>query len=220
MALSVPPTPLSIDFSAVPAGACFAASICAFGWNARPIAARPGLDAPKSGEWCFLDGGRRPGAIKPEGDGSSLRTAWHITDWLWQSTPEIRAVLAKRYGLQFSEGSKSALRNGLEEFQDAVAKESRHLYVCREIANGSKHMRKNNVDPDVTALARWDRVAQGAGCVQPGDLTMSLVIIDGDHEEDAARWFIQAFGYWEELFSIEKLVVISDRLPDKTIAKA
>ena len=113
-------------------------------------------------------------------------TAWHITDWLWQSTPEIRAVLAKRYGLQFSEGSKSALRNGLEEFQDAVAKESRHLYVCREIANGSKHMRKNNVDPDVTALARWDRVAQGAGCVQPGDLTMSLVIIDGDHEEDAS----------------------------------
>jgi hypothetical protein len=144
-------------------------------------------------------------------------TAWHITDWLWQSNPEIRAILTRRYKLKFVEGSKNALRDGLEEFQDAVAIENRFLYVCREIANGSKHMRKNKIDPDVTAEARWSLAIEGAGHVSPGDLMLELYIRDGDHEEDANRWFIQAFGYWEEVFTQEKLISAQNRLPDKII---
>jgi hypothetical protein len=144
-------------------------------------------------------------------------TAWHITDWLWQSGPDIRAILARRYNLKFVEGSKTAVREGLESFQEAIANDCRFLYVCREIANGSKHMRKNKVDPDVTALARWLPVIQGAGHVKPGDYTLSLIIIDGDQQQDATRWFIQAFGYWEQLFTQEKLVSIASRSPDKFI---
>jgi hypothetical protein len=144
-------------------------------------------------------------------------TAWHITDWLWQSTPEIREILTKRYKLKFVEGSKNALREGFEEFQNAVADESRFLYVCREIANGSKHMRKNKIDPDITAVARWDLAIEGAGHVRPGDLILSLFIVDGNHEEDATRWFIQAFGYWEQLFTKENLISVQARLPDKII---
>jgi hypothetical protein len=115
------------------------------------------------------------------------------------------------------EGSKNALRKGLEKFQDAVAAESRFLYVCREIANGSKHMRKNRVDPDIRAEARWELAIQGAGYIKPGDLILSLYIVDGDHEEDANRWLIQAFGYWEEMFTKEKLVSVQNRLADKII---
>jgi len=144
-------------------------------------------------------------------------TAWHITDWLWQSSPEIRLILARRYQLNFTEGSKNALRDGLEDFQEAVAKDCRFLYVCREIANGSKHMRKNKVDPDITALAQWLPVIEAVGHVRPGDFALSLTIVDGDHREDATRWFIQAFGYWEELFTKEKLVSGASRLPDKYI---
>lgn len=144
-------------------------------------------------------------------------TAWHITDWLWQSTPEIRKILTKRYKLKFVEGSKKAMREGLEDFQNAVANENRFLYVCREIANGSKHMRKHKIDPEITAEARWSLAIQGAGHVKPGDLILELFIRDGDHEEDANRWFIQAFGYWEQLFSQEKLITVQARLPDKII---
>jgi hypothetical protein len=144
-------------------------------------------------------------------------TAWHITDWLWQSMPEIREILTKRYKLKFVEGSKNAMREGLEDFQNAVANENRFLYVCREIANGSKHMRKNKIDPEITAEARWSLAIQGAGHVKPGDLILELFIRDGDHEEDANRWFIQAFGYWEQLFSQEKLISVQARLPDKII---
>jgi hypothetical protein len=149
---------------------------------------------------------------------NAVVTAWHMTDWLWQSTPEIRKILTRRYKLKFIEGSKNALRDGLEEFQNAVANDSRHLYVCREIANGSKHMRKNKIDPEITAEARWSLAIEGAGHVKPGDLILDLFIIDGDHEEDANRWLIQAFGYWEELFTKEKLVSVQARLPDKVIS--
>jgi hypothetical protein len=148
---------------------------------------------------------------------NTVVTAWHITDWLWQSTPEIRDILTKRYELKFVEGSKNALRDGLEEFQNAVAEDNRFLYVCREIANGSKHMRKNKIDADITAEARWSLAIEGAGHVKPGDLTLNLFIRDGDHEEDANRWLIQAFGYWEQLFSQEKLISVQARLPDKVI---
>jgi len=144
-------------------------------------------------------------------------TAWHITDWLWQSNPEIRAILARRYKLKFVEGNKNALRDGLEEFQDAIANDSRFLYVCREIANGSKHMRKNKTDLDITAEARWSLAIEGAGHVKSGDLILGLYIRDGDHEEDANRWLIQAFGYWEQVFSQEKLISVQNRLPDNVI---
>lgn len=145
-------------------------------------------------------------------------TAWHITDWLWQSSPEIRTILAKRYALIITDSS-AGLRKGLEKFQESVAKESRHLYACREIANGSKHMRRRRSDPDISAEARWHRAIQGAGHVKPGDLMLSLVIKDGTHEESAERWFIQAFGYWEQLFTKENLIAVSDRLPDKIISR-
>jgi hypothetical protein len=61
---------------------------------------------------------------------NAVVTAWHITDWLWQSTPEIRKILTKRYALKFVEGSKNAVRDGLEEFQNAVASDSRPDENC------------------------------------------------------------------------------------------
>jgi hypothetical protein len=78
-------------------------------------------------------------------------------------------------------------------------------------------MRKNKIDPEITAEARWSLAIEGAGHVQPGDLILNLFIIDGDHEEDAGRWLNQAFGYWEELFTKEKLISVQARLPDKVI---
>jgi hypothetical protein len=78
-------------------------------------------------------------------------------------------------------------------------------------------MRKNKIDPDITALARWQPVIEGVGHLAPGDLTLSLVIIDGDNEEDATRWIIQAFGYWEQVFTQENLLSVQNRLPDKVI---
>jgi hypothetical protein len=143
-------------------------------------------------------------------------TAWHITDWLWQSRPETRAVLAKRFNFTHAE-TKNGLRVGLERFQDAMAADCRALYVCREIANGSKHMRKTKIDPDVKAIAQWHQAIERVGFVKPGDRVMGLMITYGQDERDAIKWFIEAFGYWENLFTAEKLITAEARLPDKII---
>jgi hypothetical protein len=143
-------------------------------------------------------------------------TAWHISDWLWQSKPEIRLVLKKRFGLSGKETSRG-IKKGLKRFQDAIAKESRALHICREIANGSKHIRKSQPDPTIKAMVKWDPVVEGVGLVKPGDLVMSLRISDGGKEQDAVLWFIEAFGYWEHLFTTEKLIASPGGLPDKII---
>lgn len=143
-------------------------------------------------------------------------TAWHITDWLWLSSPETRAIIRKRYGV-FDDETQKGLRKGLEAFQNTVAKENRDLYICREIANGSKHMRTTKRDETVRAMAKWSPVVEGAGLVKPGDLVLNLRIADGETESDAEGCFIEAFGYWEKLFTDEKLMVGKARLPDKII---
>jgi predicted DNA-binding transcriptional regulator len=51
----------------------------------------------------------------------------------------LRRKVAKRYNFSYAE-TDTSIRKGLEKFQNAVVQDCRALYVCREIANGSKHM--------------------------------------------------------------------------------
>ena len=89
------------------------------------------------------------------------------------------------------------------------------LRVCREIANGSKHMRKNKVDPNIKAQAVWAKVVDGAGFAKPGDLVMSLRVSHNGKEVDAELAFIEAFGFWEKLMTELGVFTIEARLPDK-----
>jgi hypothetical protein len=93
----------------------------------------------------------------------------------------------------------------------------RALYVCREIANGSKHMRRKKADPDVKAKAEWHEAWEKVGVVKVGDYVMSMTITDGIETLDPIRWFIAAFGYWENLFRAENWIKNEKRLPDKII---
>jgi hypothetical protein len=147
---------------------------------------------------------------------NAVITAWHITDWVWQSSPERRAALAKRYDFTYAE-TDTGIRRGLEKFQNAVAEDCRSLYVCREVAIGSKHMRKTKVDPDVKAKAEWHQALARVGVVNVGDYVMELKIGDGNQEKDPIKWFIDAFGYWENLFRAEDWIKNEKRLPDKII---
>ena len=144
-------------------------------------------------------------------------TAWHISDWIWQSDPKTRVKMASRLKVQFDEKTQTGRRVGLGRFQDNVAQQCRALHLCREIANGSKHMRMDKPDTDVKAVAEWHKAIQGAGFAVPGDLVMSLNVMDGDKKEDAGQVFISALGYWENLFTSEKLAEPSAHLHSKII---
>ncbi|MGJ4941670.1 hypothetical protein ACQR1W_13940 [Bradyrhizobium sp. HKCCYLS1011] len=143
-------------------------------------------------------------------------TAWHVSDWLWQYSPQLRTKLATKFQIVFEE-TPTGVRNGLGKFQNAVVPHSDALRICREIATGSKHMRKDKVDHSIKAQAVWTKEIKGVGFVKPGDLSMSLRVTFNDREMDAELAFIEAAGYWEKLM-IELEVFTKDaRLPDKIV---
>jgi hypothetical protein len=150
---------------------------------------------------------------------NAVVTAWHITDWVWQSGPERRAALANRYGFAYAE-TETGLRRGLEKLQNAIVKDCRALYVCREIANGSKHMKRKKADPDIRAKVEWHKALERVGVVNVGDYVMSMSITDGTEELDPIKWFIEAFGYWEKLFQEQGWIKNEKRVPDKIIRAA
>ena len=70
-------------------------------------------------------------------------TAWHITDWLWEfPVNSTRAAMKKRFGFDYNEWSQRGRNTGLHTFQNAVVADRRSIYICREIANASKHHAK------------------------------------------------------------------------------
>jgi hypothetical protein len=144
-------------------------------------------------------------------------TAWHIADWLWESRESTRALMKKKFKFDYNEWSLRGRNRGFDRFQKAVVKDCRPLYVCREIANASKHMRRRRSDPKIRALAQWHPAREAAGHVNVGDLVMSLIIFDGDMQHVAEKLFIDAAGYWENLLRAENLITAENRLPDKII---
>jgi hypothetical protein len=90
-------------------------------------------------------------------------TAWHITDWLWESRETTRALMKQRFNFDYNEWSFRGRNTGFDLFQKAVARDCRALYICREIANASKHMRRRKSDPKIRALAEWHPVLESVG---------------------------------------------------------
>lgn len=141
-------------------------------------------------------------------------TAWHLTDWLWQYDCATRKKLATKFQFVF-ECTPTGIKRGLEKFQEAVVLHCDELKVCREIANGSKHMRKNKVDKNIKAQAVWAKAIDGAGFAKPDDLVMSLRVTHNDKETDAELAFIEAAGFWEKLMNELNIFSKGARLPDK-----
>jgi hypothetical protein len=146
-------------------------------------------------------------------------TIWHMTDWLWMSSPTARQILKKRYSLQFDEKTQSGLEKGLCGFQKAVRAERRSLHVCEEIANASKHMRRRKTDPSIKAVVEWHEVIEAAGHAHKGDLLMSLSIVDNGKKQDATLFFIDAIAYWEGLLRAQNLLSEDAILPQKIVKK-
>jgi hypothetical protein len=141
-------------------------------------------------------------------------TAWHITDWLWQYDCATRRKLATKFQFVF-ECTPTGIKRGLEKFQDVVVLHCDELKVCREIANGSKHMRKNKVDKNIKARAVWAKAIDSVGFAKTGDQIMSLGVTHNGKETDAELAFIEAAGFWEKLMLELDIFTKDAKLPDK-----
>jgi hypothetical protein len=114
-------------------------------------------------------------------------TAWHCADWAWEYSDDARRhAIAQRFGFA---PSKNAKRDA-EMFFAAVCKQSRDILICRQIANGSKHMKIRKFDEAVRVQNGW----------KTGPNARVPSILDGDTERLAHDLFEGAADYWEKLF--------------------
>lgn len=125
-------------------------------------------------------------------------TAWHISDWSWESADvEQRALIASRLGFSLSASAKGAL----EIFQAALRARYRSLHLCWQIATGSKHMNIRKPDPAVKAEGGWQPQSM-AGRMQAGQplglYLYRLSVIDDGTIREALDVFREAFKCWED----------------------
>ena len=112
--------------------------------------------------------------------------------------------MAERFEFQL----KKHDRRNLEAFCDAATAECRELRICREIANGSKHMGADSADPDVSVKVVW----QAAAVPSSLNFECYLEVVDRGETMRAEKVFEGAFNYWERLF--RELGYIEDRYID------
>lgn len=127
-------------------------------------------------------------------------TAWHLADWTWQAaSADQKNDICKR--LEFSQVADDG--KTLTRFYDVLTARCPAMRACREIANGSKHMKLRKSDKAIEASADWERVIDPTGfaAIKKGDLILGLTISIDNQTVDAHGLFIDAFGFWENLLA-------------------
>jgi hypothetical protein len=120
-------------------------------------------------------------------------TAWHLTDWTWRyADGPLKQSLARASGFEQSVDASTEKGDFVDfnAFASAISRRCRPLHICRQIANGSKHMKLRSPDPNIRTEAQW----------VPGAM-YRLFIADGDERRPAEDVFKGAFYYWENLLS-------------------
>jgi hypothetical protein len=119
-------------------------------------------------------------------------TGWHLSDWVWESADsERRQLISSQLGTK--------LRN-IEEFQAAIRSKHRSLYICWQIANGSKHFKLRKTDAAIKTNEVWEYRPAMAGTMQAGKPLGSYVyhlsLTDGDQRLEALDIFDKAMKIW------------------------
>jgi hypothetical protein len=120
-------------------------------------------------------------------------TALHCADWAWSAAgPESKDYLGNTFSFSVTGND----REDLLAFSDALGKQNRDFYICRQIANGSKHMRRGPRPHSVHAALEFTQWSDDPQRVRLFD----LVIRDGDKIFSAAEIFHRMAEFWEQLY--------------------
>jgi hypothetical protein len=117
-------------------------------------------------------------------------TAYHMIDWVWEtSDAESHALMSK------SLNNERINQKG--DFVAAVSNKYRSIYICRLIANSSKHYQlTRRDDPAIHVREHWNY-----GETDDGEplTVVSLEICDGDNVWSAVEVFSEAVRDWSRL---------------------
>jgi hypothetical protein len=125
-------------------------------------------------------------------------TAWHLADWVWQSTDAHgHAYILSKLKVTATEKKNFGL------FTRELMNRYRVFHICRQLATGSKHkIVEVHPDPDVSAEERWDADHWRAGSPVGAPLvaySIRLSIRDGDVSRPALDVFEEAAETWDRL---------------------
>ncbi len=126
-------------------------------------------------------------------------TAWHCVDWAWRFGDKyIHQAFADLLGFSLHKDNRTNLR----AFVIGVTHNSRAIYICRLIANGSKHMKLDRVDPTIRAMSVWARRENPSNedILSGREYGTRFYIVDGSDRLAPEEVFDQAFQYWHHLF--------------------
>ena len=87
-------------------------------------------------------------------------TCWHLTDWVWEAADD--------YQRQLMSSVFETRLKAVEDFQIAMRSKHRSLYICWQIANGSKHFRLRKTDPKIKTDEVWEYRPAMAGRMRAG----------------------------------------------------
>ncbi|GAB9248255.1 hypothetical protein [Bradyrhizobium diazoefficiens] len=120
-------------------------------------------------------------------------TCWHLTDWVWEAADD--------YQRQLMSSVFETRLKAVEDFQIAMRSKHRSLYICWQIANGSKHFRLRKTDPKIKTDEVWEYRPAMAGRMRAGQRLGSYVyrlsLTDGDQRRGALEIFEDALKVWE-----------------------
>jgi hypothetical protein len=122
-------------------------------------------------------------------------TSWHLTDWVWEGCGDdkMRGPLCQRL---------EATDVSLIGFQSAIGRKHRSIYICQQIATGSKHSKPRRPDPNVKAEEAWEYLPPMAGRLRAGQPLGShqyqLMLVDKGVRRDVVEIFQDAAERWED----------------------
>jgi hypothetical protein len=126
-------------------------------------------------------------------------TSWHLTDWVWGSADaETRTRICERLNATFNIDAKDSL----EKFQAAVRAKHRSIYICWQIATGSKHMNIRKPDPTIRTEEVWQTQSVAGlmqcGVTPLGSFRYRLSLTDNGLSRQALDVFREALKSWED----------------------
>lgn len=129
-------------------------------------------------------------------------TAWHLTDWLWESASEPqRKMLAEKFSFDCSKGRRA--------FAFALTRSLPELAACRDIADGSKHAELTKPKSPVRVETEFAVLVgpSSAGLEVGAQLLCMHIWLEGQNMT-AQVFFDRIVVFWRE--TMEEIGMISE----------
>jgi len=127
-----------------------------------------------------------------------ILSLYHLHEWVWYGWLESNVAAQEKFGIQGKKGSE-----GCKAFRQVINNKCPHFDLLRKLANGTKHCRRVNGDPETEKVAGFGRGPFGVG---PFSKPYLIVYLEKDTEGKEPHVTVfdllkQMVEFWKKFFS-------------------